>query len=178
MSLWMLDASRASSIWPLHSANVKLLVLCIPVKLGWLKYELSACHCAVKRTKNKGLEMIKFCVSCQFYDWNEYECLKWGSWKEICMSLSLSWHTTYMKWPNISTIWWSWKEIEQGSWKESKMNTFGDNFGTAWDGGLSIKMYIWEKFWDGRVYGAIRLGMLLDSKKEDRASAISCPQCV
>ena len=48
-------------------------------------------------------------------------------------------------------------------------------------------MYIWEKFWDswasvvfsdGRVYGAIRLGMLLDSKKGDRASAISCPQCV
>ena len=44
-------------------------------------------------------------------------------------------------------------------------------------------MYIWEKFWDswasvvfsdGRVYGAIRLGMLLDSKKGDRASAISC----
>ena len=46
-------------------------------------------------------------------------------------------------------------------------------------------MYIWEKFWDswasvvfsdGRAYGAIRLGMLLDSKKGDRASAISCPQ--
>ena len=45
-------------------------------------------------------------------------------------------------------------------------------------------MYIWEKFWDswasvvfsdGRVYGAIRLGILLDSKKGDRASAISCP---
>ena len=52
---------------------------------------------------------------------------------------------------------------------------------------LPIKMYIWEKFWDswasvvfsdGRVYGAIRLDMLLDSKKGDRASAISCPQCV
>ena len=52
---------------------------------------------------------------------------------------------------------------------------------------LPIKMYIWEKFldsWtsvvfsDGRVYGAIRLGMLLDSKKGDRASAINCPQCV
>ena len=52
---------------------------------------------------------------------------------------------------------------------------------------LPIKMYIWEKFWDswasvvfsdGRVYGAIRLGMLLDSKKGDRASAISCPQYV
>ena len=45
-------------------------------------------------------------------------------------------------------------------------------------------MYIWEKFWDswasvvfsdGRVYGAIRLGMLLVSKKGDRVSAISCP---
>ena len=52
---------------------------------------------------------------------------------------------------------------------------------------LPIKMYTWEKFWDiwdsvvfsdGRVYGAIRLGMLLDSKKGDRASANSCPQCV
>ena len=52
---------------------------------------------------------------------------------------------------------------------------------------LPIKMYIWEKFWDswasvvfsdGRVYGAIRLGMLLDSKKGDRASAISCPTWV
>ena len=52
---------------------------------------------------------------------------------------------------------------------------------------LPIKMYIWEKFWDswasvvfsdGRVYGAIRLGMLLDSNKGDRALAISCPQCV
>ena len=52
---------------------------------------------------------------------------------------------------------------------------------------LPIKMYIWEKFWDswasvvfsdGRVYGAIRLGMLLDSKKGDRASATSFPQCV
>ena len=52
---------------------------------------------------------------------------------------------------------------------------------------LPIKMYIWEKFWDswasvvfsdGRVYGAIRRGMLLDSKKGDRASAISCPKCV
>ena len=53
---------------------------------------------------------------------------------------------------------------------------------------LPIKMYIWEKFWDswapvvfsdGRLYGAIRLGMLMDSKKGDRASAISCPpQCV
>ena len=39
-------------------------------------------------------------------------------------------------------------------------------------------MYTWEKFWDiwdsvvfsdGRVYGAIRFGMLLDSKKGDRA---------
>ena len=48
-------------------------------------------------------------------------------------------------------------------------------------------MYTWEKFWDiwdsvvfsdGRVHGAIRLGMLLDSKKGDRASANSCPQCV
>ena len=52
---------------------------------------------------------------------------------------------------------------------------------------LPIKMYTWEKFldsWtsvvfsDGRVFGAIRLGMLLDSKKGDRASVISCPQCV
>ena len=52
---------------------------------------------------------------------------------------------------------------------------------------LPIKIYTWEKFWDisvsmvfsdGRVYGAIRLGMLLDSKKGDRASANSCPQCV
>ena len=52
---------------------------------------------------------------------------------------------------------------------------------------LPIKIYIWAKFWDslasvvfldGRVYGAIRLGMLLDSKEGDRASAISCPQCV
>ena len=30
-------------------------------------------------------------------------------------------------------------------------------------------------FSDGRVYGAIRLGMLPDSKKGDRASANSCP---
>ena len=30
-------------------------------------------------------------------------------------------------------------------------------------------------FSDGRAYGAIRLGMLLDSRKGDRASAISCP---
>ena len=52
---------------------------------------------------------------------------------------------------------------------------------------LPIKMYTWEKFWDiwdsvvfsdDRVYGAIRLGMLLDSKKGDRASANCCPQCV
>ena len=52
---------------------------------------------------------------------------------------------------------------------------------------LPIKMYTWEKFWDiwdsmvfldGRVYGTIRLGMLLDSKKGHRASAKSCPQCV
>ena len=52
---------------------------------------------------------------------------------------------------------------------------------------LPIKMYTWEKFWDiwdsavfsdGRVYGAIRLGMLLDYKKGDRASAYSYPQCV
>ena len=49
---------------------------------------------------------------------------------------------------------------------------------------LPIKVYIWQKFWDiwdsmvfsdGRVYGAIRLGMLLDSKKGDRASANSYP---
>ena len=33
-------------------------------------------------------------------------------------------------------------------------------------------------FLDGRVYGTVRLGMLLDSKKGDRASANSCPQCV
>ena len=42
-------------------------------------------------------------------------------------------------------------------------------------GALPIKMYIWEKFWDswtsvvfsdGRVYRAIRIGMLLDFKKE------------
>ena len=45
-------------------------------------------------------------------------------------------------------------------------------------------MYIWEKFWDiwdsvvfsdGRVYGAIRLGMLLNSKKGDRAQLIVVP---
>ena len=53
--------------------------------------------------------------------------------------------------------------------------------------GFPIKMYTWEKFWDiwdsvvfsdGRVNGAIRLGMLLDSKMGDRASAYSCPQYV
>ena len=49
---------------------------------------------------------------------------------------------------------------------------------------LPIQMYFCEKFWDiwasvvfsdGRVHGAIRLGMLLDYKKRDRASANSCP---
>ena len=56
-------------------------------------------------------------------------------------------------------------------------------------------MYIWEKFWyswasvvfsDGRVYGAIRLGMLLDSKKEiepqllvaPSVSSEACPHCI
>ena len=50
--------------------------------------------------------------------------------------------------------------------------------------GFAHKMYTWEKFlysWtsvvfsDGRVFGAIRLGMLLDSKKGDRASLLVAP---
>ena len=39
----------------------------------------------------------------------------------------------------FSTIWWYWKEFEWGSWKDLKIDTFGDNFGTIWHRGL--------KFW-------------------------------
>ena len=57
--------------------------------------------------------------------------LIWGYWKEMCVSNFPFGHMMYTNDPIFSTIQWSWKESEQGSWNESKMNTFGDIFWTA-----------------------------------------------
>ena len=75
MSLFMLDASRAKLDLTSPLCKCKLLVLCMPVELGWLKYELSTCHCAVMRLKTRVLKWTKFCISCLFNHWNEYQML-------------------------------------------------------------------------------------------------------
>ena len=139
MSLWMLDASRASSIWPLHSANASCWSSASQSNLcGWNMSWPPAIVLEI-RLRSRVLKWSKFAFCLHLTAEMSMLVTNEGLERKFVCVFSLSWHTTYTYDPIFSTVWWSWKEIEQGSWNESKMTTFDNNFWTAW--GRELKFW-------------------------------------
>ena len=89
MSLFMLDASRANEIWPLHSSNASCWSSASQLNLGAeiLAVRLPLC---CNETKIKGLEMNQILCFALVNRWNEYRCSYEGLERKFVWVISLS----------------------------------------------------------------------------------------